>query len=219
MPAYKAFIFDMNGTMIDDMHYHEEAWYQILVNQLHTGMSREEVRSHMYGKNDELFDRVFGPGKFSKQERDALSMQKEIEYQKSFLPHLKLIKGLDALLARAKAHNIQLAIGTAAIPFNVDYVLDNLHLRSYFPVIVTAHDIAIGKPDPAVFLRAAELLGLPPGQCLVFEDAPKGIEAARRAGMRAVGITSYHTKDELQSDNVLCIINDYTDKLLDEVIW
>lgn len=218
MSEYKAFIFDMNGTMIDDMQFHEEAWYRVLVNQLHAGLTRQQVKSHMYGKNDELFERIFGPGKFSKNEMDTIALQKEIQYQRDFLPHLKLIKGLDALLKKAMAANIQLAIGTAAIPFNVDYVLDNLGIRQYFPVIITANDIAVSKPNPDVFLKAAGQLGVEPNQCVVFEDSPKGIEAARRAGMMAVGITSYHSADELKADNVLFVIDDYTDKLLNELI-
>ena len=187
MSQYKAFIFDMNGTMIDDMQFHERAWFDVLVNQLGLNMTREEVKSHMYGSNYELFGRVFGPGKFSKQEMDILSLQK--------------------------------AIGTAAIPFNVDYVLDNLNIRPYFPVVITALDVPVSKPNPDVFLKAAEQCGVAPHQCIVFEDAPKGIEAARRAGMRAVGITSYHTAAELQNDNVLCIVEDYTDPVLNELIW
>lgn len=218
MSRYKAFIFDMNGTMIDDMRYHEEAWHHILTNQLQAGLSREQVKSHMYGKNEEMFERVFGAGRFTQEEIDKIVHQKETTYQRAFLPELRLIKGLDAVLAKAKAGHIGMAIGTAAIPFNVDYVLDNLKLHEYFPVIVTANDVPVSKPNPDVFLKAAGQLGVPPGQCVVFEDSPKGIEAAHRAGMKAVGITSYHTAAELQNNNVLCIVNDYSDPALD-VIW
>jgi HAD superfamily hydrolase (TIGR01509 family) len=214
MPAYKAFIFDMNGTMINDMHFHEAAWYEMLVNNLHANISRAEIKQQMYGKNEELFDRVFGPGKFTQQQIDAIVLEKETRYQKDFFPYLKLIQGLDAFLAKAKADNIKMAIGTAAITLNVNYVLDNLQIRNYFDVIVTAGDVAVSKPHPGVFLMAAEKLGIPPAACLVFEDAPKGIEAARRAGMKAVGITTYHTLAQLHGDNVLYVVNDYTDRLL-----
>ena len=219
MPKFKAFIFDMNGTMINDMQFHEDAWYEILVNQQHAPLTRAQVKSHMYGKNEELFERVFGAGKFSKEEMNDIALQKEQQYQKDFLQHLKLIKGLDELLVKAKANNIQMAIGTAAIPFNIDYVLDNLQIRQYFKALISANDVAVSKPHPDVFLKAAEQLGIAPQDCLVFEDAPKGIEAARRAGMQAVGITSYHTAAELQNDNVLCIVSDYTDAVLNNLIW
>jgi beta-phosphoglucomutase len=218
MPLFKAFIFDMNGTMIDDMKYHEKVWYNILVNGLHAPLSYEDVRNQMYGKNEELLKRVFGPHHFKQQQIDTISFEKEKEYQKEYLPHLQLIKGLDALLKKAQLHHIKMAIGTAAIPFNVDFVLDNLHIRPYFDAIITAADVAVSKPAPYVFLKAAQKLGINPADCIVFEDAPKGIEAARRAGMQAVAITSYHTADELKADNVLYIINDYTDKCLDGIL-
>ncbi len=219
MPKFKAFIFDMNGTMINDMQFHEDAWYEILVNRLNAPLTRQQVKSHMYGKNEELFERIFGAGKFSKEEMNDIALQKEKQYQKDFLQHLKLIKGLDALLVKAKANSIEMAIGTAAIPFNIDYVLDNLHIRQYFNALISANDVAVSKPHPDVFLKAAEQLGMAPHECLVFEDAPKGIEAARRAGMQAVGITSYHTAAELQNDNMLCIVDDYTDEVLNGLIW
>ena len=215
----QAFIFDLNGTMINDMLYHELAWYDILVNELHAPLSRDDVKGQMYGKNEEMLVRVFGAGKFTQEEMDAIVARKEIRYRNDFLPHLELIKGLGPLLAKAKVNHIRMAIGTAAIKGNVDFVLDNLQIREYFPVIVGPEDVKKSKPDPEVFSKAAELSGVAPGKCIVFEDSPKGIEAARRAGMKAVGITTYHTADELKADNVLCIIDDYTDKALNELIW
>ena len=219
MPPYSAFIFDMNGTMVDDMHYHELAWYKILVNELKANLSREEVKHQMYGKNEEMLERVFGAHKFSKEEVDDIAGRKEARYREEFLPDLKLIKGLDSLLIKAKANNIGLAIGTAAIPANVDFILSNLKLWEYFPVIITADDVSTSKPHPDVFLKAAERLSIAPDRCIVFEDSPKGIEAARRAGMQAVGITSYHSAEELKNDNVLCIVNDYSDPILNQLIW
>lgn len=218
MALYNAFIFDMNGTMINDMHYHEVAWYNILVNELHAPLTQEEVKHQLYGKNEELFERVFGTGKFSLQEVQDIAFRKEARYREEFLPHLKLIDGLQEMLQKATAANIKMAIGTAAIKPNVDFVLDNLQLREYFPVIVGPEDVATSKPDPSVFLKAAERLGVAPHTCVVFEDSPKGIEAARRAGMKAVGITSYHTAAELQNENVLCVVHDYFDPAL-QVIW
>lgn len=219
MSTYSAFIFDMNGTMINDMHYHELAWYKILANELHAPLTQEEVKHQLYGKNEELFERVFGTGKFTNEEVEAIASRKEATYRQEFLPHLKLIDGLEGLLKKAKANNIQLAIGTAAIIPNVDFVLDNLHIRSYFPVIVGPEDVRVSKPDPEVFVKAAERLQVAPAKCVVFEDSPKGIEAARRAGMKAVGISSYHTAAELQNENVLCVVDDYNDPVLDQLIW
>ncbi|QHS58661.1 HAD family hydrolase [Chitinophaga agri] len=207
----KAFIFDMNGTMIDDMEYHLEGWFNILNNDLGAGMTRAAVKKEMYGKNQELLVRIFGKDRFTAAEMDELSMEKERRYQQAYLPHLRLIDGLEAFLAAAEKEGIGMGIGTAAIPFNVDFALDNLHIRHYFKSIVTANDVATSKPNPEVFLKAAEELGVDPANCIVFEDAPKGVEAAANAGMKAVVLTTMHTVEEFSAfDNILTFVPDYT---------
>ena len=192
----KAFIFDLNGTMIDDMSYHTKAWYDILNSDLQANLSWEEVKVQMYGKNQELLVRVFGPEKFTHEEMDVLSLEKEKRYQSAFKPHLKLIDGLDDFIKKASRHGIGLAIGSAAITYNVDFVLDGLNIRKYFSSIVNADHVVISKPHPETFLKAAEELGVDPINCVVFEDAPKGVEAAANAGMKAVVLTTMHAKEE-----------------------
>jgi HAD superfamily hydrolase (TIGR01509 family) len=218
MRKYKAFIFDLNGTMINDMHYHETAWYDVFVNQLKAPLTLEEVRLQLYGRADEIFDRIFGAGRFTKDEIDEMTDRKEARYREEFLPHLKLIDGLEIILDKANSMNVALAIGTAAPVLNVDFVLDNLSLRRYFPVVIGPEDVAESKPHPEVFLKAAEELRVVPEQCIVFEDSPRGIEAAARAGMQAIGITSYHSANELKSKNVLFTIEDYRDDRLKELL-
>ncbi|HVU98206.1 MAG TPA: HAD family phosphatase [Puia sp.] len=214
----EAFIFDLNGTMINDMEYHSIAWHAILNSDLNAGLTMAEVKSQMYGKNEELLDRVFGKGKFTKEQVDTISMKKEKSYQAAFRPHLRLIDGLPKFLEKAGQHRIKMAIGSAAIPFNIDFVLDNLHLRHYFDSIVSADEVAVSKPDPETFLLAAKLLGIPPERCLVFEDAPKGVEAALGANMACIVLTTMHEKEEFQRyPNVLNYIADYTDPSLEEI--
>ena len=210
----QAFIFDMNGTMINDMHYHEQAWYDVLVNQLKAPLTVDQVRHQIYGTAAEMFDRVFGSGEFSAAQVQEITLRKESKYREEFLPHLKLITGLDDFLIQTKNKHIPLAIGTAAPILNINFVLDNLNLRSFFPVVIGPDDVKKSKPDPEVFLKAASQLGIAPEHCIVFEDAPKGIEAAARAGMKAIAVTSYHTKEELENKNVLFFIEDYTDPKL-----
>jgi HAD superfamily hydrolase (TIGR01509 family) len=173
----------------------------------------------MYGKNVELLVRVFGPERFSAEEMDRLSVEKEMRYQAAFRPQLKLINGLDAFLERAHTHNIRMAIGSAAIPMNIDFVLDGLNLRHYFATIVSADDVARSKPDPETFLKAARLLEVPPAECLVFEDAPKGVEAAANAGMPAVVLTTMHEKEEFAAyNNIVAFVKDYTDPVLQSLL-
>jgi len=213
----KAFIFDLNGTMIDDMEYHIRAWHHVLNNQLGADMDWHEVKSHMYGKNSELLIRVFGPDRFSTEEMDQVSLEKEKRYQEAFAPHLALIAGLPEFLARAEACGIAMAIGSAAIPFNIDFVLDRLDIRKYFKAVVSADDVKQSKPDPETYLKAATLLGVEPAACIVFEDAPKGVEAAQRAGMRSVVLTTMHNKQDFGAySHVLHFVKDYTDPVLQE---
>src|SRR5882724_5010633 len=168
--AKKAFIFDLNGTMINDMEFHITAWTHTLNDELKAGLTREQVKSQMYGKNEELLDRVFGIGHFSSERMHTISMDKEKRYQQAFRPHLELIAGLPAFLKAAAKKGILMAIGSAAIPFNIDFILDNLDLRHYFKAVVSAADVTISKPHPETFLLAAQKLGILPADCLVFED-------------------------------------------------
>src|SRR5665647_2049929 len=175
----KAFIFDLNGTMIDDMSYHVQAWYDILNNDLKAGLTWDDVKIQMYGKNDEVLARIFGENFLQPEELKELSFEKERRYQKAYLPNLKLIKGLQTFLEKAEQKGIVMAIGSAAIPFNIDFVLDNLQLRHFFKAIVSADDVVTSKPDPETFIKCAQLLNVAPEDCIVFEDAPKGVESAQ----------------------------------------
>lgn len=216
---FSAFIFDMNGTMIDDMLFHVTAWSDMLNNDLGAGMSEAQVKAEMYGKNGEVLDRIFGKGHFTQEESDKLSVEKERRYQAAYLPHLALIKGLPAFLSRAQQLGIPMAIGSAAIPFNINFVLDNLQLRHYFSAIVSADDVTISKPHPETYTKAAELLKVSPAECLVFEDAPKGVEAALNAGMQAVAVTTLHTPEEFAHyNNIIAFIKDYTDPALGQLL-
>lgn len=204
--------------MIDDMEYHLTAWYNILTNDLNATLSREEVKRHMYGKNEELLDRIFGKGHFTGDQVAEISRTKEDSYQQAFRPHLQLIAGLPDLLRKAEQHQIKMAIGSAAITFNIDFILDNLSIRHYFQAIVSADDVTVSKPHPETFLKAADLLGVAAPGCLVFEDAPKGVEAALNAGMRCVVLTTMHEKEEFRDyPNIVHFIGDYTDPSLEEL--
>lgn len=195
--------------MIDDMAYHVKAWHRIL-NELGAGLSMERVKEECYGKNFELLERIF-PGRFSLQEKEAMSFDKEKQYQEEFRPHLQLITGLHDFLQQSKAAGIKMAIGSAAIMFNIDFVLDGTGIRHFFDAIVSADDVEISKPHPETWVKCAAKLGIEPQHCLVFEDVPKGVEAAQKAGMDSIVITTMHHKEEFANySNVVSFIKNFT---------
>jgi beta-phosphoglucomutase family hydrolase len=205
---YKAFLFDLNGTMINDMPYHVKAWHRIVTN-LGSTLSIEQVKQECYGKNEEVLERIF-PGRFTEEEKTAIGLEKEKQYRVEFKPHLKLIKGLDHLLKKTYERGIKMAIGSAAIAPNIDFVLDGLQIRKYFEAIVGADDVTHSKPNPETFTKCAELLGIDYKDCLVFEDAPKGVEAAQNAGMDCVVINSLHLPEEFEKyKNVVLFAEDF----------
>ncbi len=196
--------------MIDDMAFHIKAWHRI-VNSLGANFTYEQVKKECYGKNHDLLDRVF-PNRFSTEEKDRMSIEKEKQYQEEFKPHLKLINGLDVFFAKAEKENIKMAIGSAAIMFNINFVIDGLNIRHYFDAIVSADDVVNSKPDPETFLNCADQLGIAYDNCVVFEDAPKGVEAAARAGMQCAVLTTMHTKEDFAGyDNVIAFAEDFRD--------
>ncbi|MEO7767805.1 MAG: HAD family phosphatase [Ferruginibacter sp.] len=203
-----AFLFDLNGTMIDDMQFHISSWHDIL-NGLGANISLEQMKVECYGKNEELLERIL-PGRFSDEEKIRMSLEKEKAYQNLFRPKLKLINGLHYFLKTAKENHISMAIGSAAILFNIDFVLDGLNIRPFFDAIVSADDVSFSKPHPETYLQCAALLNENPTNCIVFEDSPKGVESAANAGMKAVVLTTMHTREEFgQYDNIICFADDY----------
>ena len=193
------------------MNYHTTAWQNILNNDLGANFTREEVKAQMYGKNEEVLTRFFGKDHFTLDRMNELSFEKERRYQQAYLPKLALIDGLKEFLAHAKAAGIKMAIGSAAIPFNIDFVLNNLQLRDYFPIVVSADDVTSSKPHPETFLQGAAALGVAAKDCIVFEDAPKGVESALNAGMQTFVLTTTHPKEDFeQYSNVIGYAKDYT---------
>jgi HAD superfamily hydrolase (TIGR01509 family) len=208
----KGFLFDLNGTMVNDMPYHIEAWHKKII-ELGGNLTLEEMKYQCYGKNDELLERVF-PGKFSMEEKVKLGNEKEAIYRIEFKPSLKLIDGLAEFLKQAATQNIKMAIGSAAINENIDFVIDNMNIRHHFEAIVSANNVSMSKPHPETFLKCADQINVHPNDCIVFEDTPKGVECAMNAGMKAIVILGEHTANEFTPyPNVINCISNYTELL------
>jgi HAD superfamily hydrolase (TIGR01509 family) len=204
------FIFDMDGTMIDNMMVHHRAW-QLKLQALGLNYTLEQVRQEIHGKNEEILKRLFGE-QLNDSERARHAWEKEALYRKVFADELCLIDGVANFLAACQAQNIPLSIGTAAPPENVNFVLDNLNLHAFFKGVVDASMVTKGKPDPEVFEKAANLLQLTANQVVVFEDSPTGVATAQRFGCPAVVLTTTHEAHEFEEfENVLKFIKDFND--------
>ena len=195
----------MDGTLVHNMHYHKKAWIEFLDRKGYS-MTEEEWEANHHGTIIEIVRRVFGE-KYSDEEIYAMGEEKEALYREIYAPDLKPVEGLDAFLQKVSTY--PKALATMGDRNNIDFTLSGLGLQNYFDVELGGEDANRGKPHPDIFLQAAEALQVDPGDCLVFEDSLSGIQAARAAGMEVVALATTHTVDELSSQNLNLIIEDY----------
>ncbi len=197
-----AFIFDMDGTLVDNMRFHTEAWGKMLAEN-GIEMNAHDFLVKTAGKtNREIMPTVFGD--ISDEKIEELGNRKESLYQELFLPERKTVAGAIEFLEESEKLGIKLAVSTAAPIVNVEFILDGLDLRKYFQAVVTAADVKFGKPNPEIFLKSAEQIGVEPRNCIVFEDAIGGFEAAHRAEMKSIGIATVNSIEEiLKLDSVV----------------
>lgn len=204
-----AFLFDMDGTMMDNMQYHLKAWEKI-VSEEGSKLKSDDVFKQLYGKNTEILSRILTKKKYTPETLKEIATKKDSLYRQLYSPHIKLIQGLREFLADAKHQDVLLAIASGTANKNVDFALDKLQIRDYFDAIISGTDVKTSKPDPETFLKAAEQLGVSPSDCIVFEDVPKGVEAAQLAGMKAIVVLTSHRKEEFESfSNIIQTITDF----------
>jgi beta-phosphoglucomutase-like phosphatase (HAD superfamily) len=206
----QALIFDMDGTMIDSMPFHRDSWIDFAA--LHgIGMSIDEMMRRTTGRTGaECMQELFGRP-IAREESLRLVQQKEALYRKAFAPPVfREVEGFRAFAAQARAMGLKIGVGTAGDAHNIAFALEHLSLPEAPHAVVGGDEGLPGKPEPAIFLEVARRLGVAPEHCVVFEDAPLGIEAARRAGMRAVAVCTGHSADELAGPHVLAATHHYT---------
>ncbi len=189
MFAPRAVIFDIDGTIVDNMHLHADA-FAIFAERHGLPPLTQDDRARLDGRrNSEIFPILF-KREVPRDEWTAYEREKEGLYRELSRGRLAPMKGLHQLIDRLKEDGVPVALATSAPRLNVEHTLAELDLADAFPVIVRGDEVARGKPAPDVFIEAARRLGVAAADCLVFEDAPMGIEAAQAAGMPVVALTT-----------------------------
>jgi len=186
---YDGVIFDLDGTLVENMEIHQEAFQEFLRRHGLPPLDAA-LRLRIDGKrNRDIFPIVFGRD-LPIEELEGYSHEKESLYRSLSRGKLEPLPGLVRLLSRLRAHGIPVAIATSSPEDNVPHTLREIGLLETFPHVVRSDTVPRGKPHPDVFLAAAEKLGALPARCLAFEDAPLGVKAARAAGMTCVAVTT-----------------------------
>lgn len=195
---FKAYIFDMDGTLIDNCAWHVLAWREF-ARRHGRDLGERQILDWMGATSAYYMNRIFGR-EVPPDECAELTREKEALYRAMYAPHLALADGLKEILDDARRRGIRLAIATGGSLDNVDFILDGLSLRPMFDVIVDASQYERGKPAPDCYLKAAARMGLDPAECLVFEDAVAGVRSGKAAGMRVAAVTATIARDVLAAE-------------------
>src|SRR5258706_9094229 len=179
----RAVLWDMDGTLLDSDDYHWRSWREVLAAEGFE-LTRERFAESFGRRNDATLRAYFGEG-FPLSEVERIGAIKEARYREMVRRHgIELLPGVGRWLAHLKANGWRQALASSASLLNVEAILGALKIEDFFDAIMSAEDVQTGKPDPEVFLVAAARVSAPPPRCVVIEDAPAGLEAARLAGMR-----------------------------------
>lgn len=184
----------MDGVLVDNRDVHIRA-FEILFEKYGVPFSREDILPLFGMTNDAIFSRL-APQLMEKYGVEKLGREKEELYRELFAASLQPTAGLSEFLRSLKEQGYKISVGSSGNTDNVNYVLEGCGIAGYFDAVANGDMITRGKPDPEVYLLAAKLLGLLPQECVVFEDAPVGIEAARAAGMKVVAVATTFPREK-----------------------
>jgi beta-phosphoglucomutase family hydrolase len=198
--AKQGVIWDMDGVLVDTGEFHFQAWSRALP-EFGIPFTRQLFRDTFGMNNAGILEVLLGETP-APELLAEISERKEQLFRRAVRGRVQPLPGVLAWLERLKAAGMRQAIASSAPPANIDALVGELGLRDYFDAMVSGFDLP-GKPDPAVFLKAARRIGVPPERCVVVEDAVAGVEAARRAGMKCVAVTTTNPAQVLKGADVI----------------
>ena len=193
---FQAILFDMDGVVVDNLPYHVDAWL-LFCERKNIPLTREIFYRELNGMNSKDTFEWFYKREMSRAEVEVLEEEKELIYRDFYRDHIQPAPGLLEFLKDLRSNGIKTALATSAGPGNIDFIVDGLGIRDQFDAIIGGAEVRKGKPDPEIYLKAAELVGIEPSACWVIEDSLQGIAAGQSAGMRVMGISTSHTPAEL----------------------
>ena len=203
----QAFIFDMDGTIVNNIPYHTRAWLQFL-RKYNIHIEEKDLYAKIFGVNEEIMPRFFGED-LSPERSISLGHEKEEFYRSLYKDVIEELSGLKHLLQIARERNIAIALATMSDIQNISFIIDKLDLRSWFDVIVGAEDITKGKPHPEIYELVLSMLKIKSGDAIVFEDSQGGVLSAMAAGIKVIGICTTHSKQQFKEWGVELCINDF----------
>jgi beta-phosphoglucomutase-like phosphatase (HAD superfamily) len=212
-----ALIFDMDGTMIDSMPHHTLSWLEFCKRRGITIDVKDLLQRTTGRTGTECMGELFGRS-MTATEALPLVHEKEMIYRELFAPVFKEVAGFTTFAAKARSMGLKIGVGTAGDKHNIAFAMSHLKMPHPPQVIVGGDQGFAGKPDPAIFLEAARAMNTPTSNIIVFEDAPFGIEAARRGGMRAVAICTSYSAAELAGPHVIASAKDYNELLASQFL-
>jgi len=211
----RAVLWDLDGTLVDTADQHFAAWTDTFAPR-EVALERAAFLSTFGRRNVDVLRDMLGDD-LSDDDVRTIGLAKEENYRaRVAAAPLETLPGVAVWLRRLRQEGWRQAIASSAPHANIAVILDSLSLRDAFEAIVGEEDVQRGKPDPQVFLVAAAKLEAPPARCIVVEDAPAGVEAAHRAGMRSIGVRSghRHLDADLVVDSLADLPRDAFDRLL-----
>ena len=191
----KGVILDMDGVIVDSEEHHFEAWRQLSIRH-GLNLSDQDIKKDFGRRNRDVLGEVF-ERELSEEEIQDLDDEKEALYRELHRSNIKPAPGLMQFLANLKGSEIKTAIGSSAPLANIEFVMDSLGLSPWIDAFAHSGMVQKGKPDPEIFLKAAELIGISPEDCVVFEDSFPGIQAGLSAGMKVIAVATTHPENEL----------------------
>ncbi len=190
-------IFDMDGVLVDSYRPHLESW-QLTAGEYNLEMTEPQFARYFGYTSREIIHAIWGDA-FTDDRIRQFDRRKEAIYRELIHKDIPAVPGLHDLLKSLAADGAKMAVGSSGPIENINLVLDRLGIRNYFSGLVSAQDVTAGKPNPQVFLKAAEKMNLLPARCVVIEDAPPGIQAAHAAGMKCIGLTTSHPEERISA--------------------